>query len=251
MGEPVVVLTYAYSGVAQLRKLLDGHPGLACLSGVGLAQMCEQILNSWEHLETPAARLAKGIPSRLAVNTTRSMINTMVGVDLVRAGKTRWCDTTPGAASAVESFLRCYPEATFVSLHRHCASLISAALRASPWGLNNPGFAPFVTTHPANSVAALAAFWIVHTQAILTEEAAHPDRCFRMRYEDLTARPAETAREVYSFLGLDDIGCLGANPASADGGDTDIPAGMISPGMLDLINDLLSELGYRPIRRGE
>ncbi|MBV9380427.1 MAG: sulfotransferase [Streptosporangiaceae bacterium] len=270
VGDPVLVLTYAHSGVARLRRLLGAHPDLACLSGVGIAHLCDQVLNSLGRLGPSVGRSADGVPSALAVAATKSMINTVVGADLVRSGKTRWCDTTPGAAPAVDAFLRCYPETTFISLHRHCASMISAALSASPWGLSNPGFAPFAATHPANNVAALAMYWAAHTEAILTEEAAHPDDCHRLRYEDLTARPGKTASEIYAFLGLDQMSHIfpahglfpahgpGENGADATGTVAEatddgrqVPADMLGPGLLTMVNDLLSELGYPPIQPAE
>jgi hypothetical protein len=46
-----------------------------------------------------------------------------------------------------------------------------------------------------------ARFWVAQTEKMLAFEEAHPDACHRIRYEDLTERPAETLEPVFAFLG--------------------------------------------------
>jgi protein-tyrosine sulfotransferase len=252
LDDPIVVLTYARSGVARLHALLDAHPAVACFSGAGLAPLCSRAIDVWQQVE---ARSATG-PSRLAMSATRSMINTMVSMRLMERGKPRWCDTTPGGADAASRFLDLYPKAKFICLHRRCADMISATISASPWNLMGYGIEPFAAAHPGNHVATLADYWASHTEAILAVEINHKDRCHRIRYEDLAAVQGKAADDMFAFLGLDPPAAIHVGGAEQsprlpvmDESDVnargqDVPTGSIQPRLLARVNELHARLGY-------
>jgi protein-tyrosine sulfotransferase len=259
---PVVVLTYAHSGVGQLHTVLDAHPALACISGAGLVQLCGHIVESWLQVEQPQA----GRLSPLARTATKAMFSAVLTAHLARGGNARWCDTAPGSASMAEKFLELYPNAAFISLHRQCADMVHSGLRSCPWGLTGYGFGPFAVAHPGNSVAALANYWATHTEAILGFEEAHPGQCHRVRYEDLAANPEKVAGALFAFLGLEPVpgslsGCVRDDPVWAhadgsingagihDGGGMvgegrNVPIKSIPPALLSRVNDLLAKLAY-------
>jgi Sulfotransferase family len=255
LDDPIVVLTYARSGVARLHTLLDAHPAVACFSGAGLASLCSRAIDAWQQVESQSGTG----PSRLAMSATRSMINTMVSVHLVQRGKPRWCDTTPGSAAAASTFLDLYPKTRFICLHRRCTDMISAAISASPWNLTGYGIEPFAAAHPGNHVATLADYWASHTEAMLAAEENHRDRCHRMRYEDLAAIPETAADDMFAFLGLDPprtIQLSSAQPGpglsamrepEANARGPDVPTALLRPRLLARVNKLHASLGYPPL----
>ena len=138
--------------------------------------------------------------------------------------------------------------------------MIRAALDASPWGIANPVFAPFTLAYPASTLAALTAYWVTYTRTVLAFEAAHPQACLRVRFEDLTqAQHETTGKKITAFLGIADMNTQAApwkssqiGPASQNPGpETDLPADLIPPSLLAQANDLLRQLNYPALAHAE
>jgi hypothetical protein len=246
---PVIVLTYAYAGAPELRALLGEHPGLVCTSGTGLLPLCEQAALTWSQADGRGG--FPGSPSALAAASIRALTGSIAASLLAREGKARWCEIATAPAAYAETFLRVYPDTQFICLHRNCADVIRAAVRADPWGLSDQQFGPFTVAYPGRSAAAMAAYWRAQAGPMLDFEATHPRACCRVRYEDLTSDPGAAAREVFAFLDLDDD-----RPASP-GGMTDeavpggvpepIPAQQLPAPLLFQVNALLARLSYPPL----
>jgi Sulfotransferase family len=249
---PVVVLATAYSGAGLLQTLLDRFPGLACTSGTGILPLCEQAMAAWRNAEGRPG----GSPSPLAVTSTRGLTGSIITSVLARAGRLRWCEVSSAMPEMAETFLQVYPSTRFLCLYRACPSFIRATLDASPWGITDPLFGPFSRAYPANTVAALTAYWATYTASLLAFEQAHPQVTLRIRYEDLAGDADQTAEAVMSFLDIagfeSDIAVTSDSPTPPEPGpsspETDLPAGLIPPAMLTQANDLLQQLGYAPLR---
>jgi len=258
---PVIVLAPAYSGASRVRSLLEGRPDLACTSGTGMLPLCEQALATWQSVD----RRPSGQPSSLATTSTRAMTASVMIAILAREGKRRWCEVAAANPRAAEAFLRLYPETRFLCLYRACPGVIRAVLDASPWGITDLTFAPFTSKYPANTAAALTAYWITATAPLLDFEREHPQACLRVRFEDL-AEGRDTEDRITSFLGLADAvpqptldglsGTVFQSPPGIEqlSPDTesaaDLPADLIPPALLAQANDLLRKLDYPLIGAG-
>jgi hypothetical protein len=115
-------------------------------------------------------------------------------------------------------------------------------------------------------VVALARYWVEHTAGILAVEDRYPERCHRVRYEDLVADPDTVTQKIFEFLGLPPVPeiadqCFTADHDRFGAGDfkvwntsriTDdsvgrgwsIPVKLIAP-MAATVNALAGLLGYR------
>jgi Sulfotransferase family len=253
---PVIVLASPYCGATGLRALLARQPDLACTSGTGLLPLCEQAMATWRNAEGRARRPS----SRLAVTATRALAGTIITSVLAREGKRRWCEVAAANPPAAETFLGLYPGTRFLCLHRACPGVIRAALDASPWGLADPVFAPFTLAYPASTLAALTAYWVTYTRTVLAFEAAHPQACLRVRFEDLAEAQHQTAgKKIAAFLGVADMDTQPApwessqmGPASQNPGpEADLPADLIPPNLLAQANDLLRQLSYPALTQAE
>jgi Sulfotransferase family len=243
-GAPVIVLAYRHGGAERLRAVLAGHPDLACTSGTGILPLCEQAAAAWRTVDGPLPKQAAGSIRALAA----SLITTV----LTREGKRRWCEVATVPPHAVGAFCELFPETRVLCLHRSCPGACRAALRASPWSLAGAAFAPFTAAYPGSPVAALAAYWVMHTGALLRFEQAHPRQCRRVRYEDLAAAPPPG---LFAFLGL--AGPPATAPAGRAAGGTvpalpagpapAFPAGQFPAPLLTQVNGLGAELGYPPL----
>jgi protein-tyrosine sulfotransferase len=248
---PVVVLAGPDSGGPRLLSLLSASGELACTSGTGVLPLCGQAAEVWRRIENGSPQA--GTLSALAAKSIRASITPLVMHILAGSGAQRWCECAVPARAAAETFLGLFPGTRFVCLHREASQVIRAALARSPWGLAGQAYRPFIAAQPGSTVAALATYWIAHTEALLTFQADHPDKCLRVRFEDLTGAMGSTPAALNSFLGLAATGYPGlpspredyppvhhadAPPSAA------FPLEQLPPPVLAQVNGLLGQLGY-------
>jgi hypothetical protein len=268
--DPVFVLCMGRSGSTLLRFLLDAHPELACPPETGLPALCGQLAVVRSLIEgAPLSEVRGDTPPEVpdaAVAGIRRTVDEMTGSYLGRRGKRRFCDKSLGSARFADLLVRAWPEARFLCLYRHPMDVIRSGLDACPWGLNGYGFDSYIGGSPGNAVLALARYWLDNAHAIAAAEEAFPDRCHRVRYEDLTAAPAATAAGIFGFLGVDPVDdieqrCLAADherfgpgdhkiwhtsgiTTGSVGGGESVPIGLIPPPVLEGINEMAGSLGY-------
>lgn len=257
---PVVVLAYAYSGVAQIERLLGASTALACTSGTGLLPLCAEAADCWRCVDGRAGPL-----SPLAASSVRALVSTMITTVVARVGGARWCEISFSPPAAAETFLELYPRAKFICWHRNGLDVIRVGVQANPWGLAGTGLGPFVTAYPGSSPAAMAAYWAECTEALLRFQQAHPAACRQVRYEDLTRQPGHEAGKISAFLGLEAATTSLAGPAAdgqawepdpagpegrdADQADGRLPDSHLPAPLMDRVNDLQARLGYPPVAR--
>jgi hypothetical protein len=248
--EPLIILTFACGGAELLRSALARDPDLACTWGTGALPLCRQATMVWRRAEGGRRTTA----SLLARKSVYTLISAQISMILADAGKRRWCETALSPTECAESFLEIFPNSKFICFHRNCAGMISAGMRS--------GFGDIVMRergYSSDELNSLASYWAYRSESLLAFEAAHPDLCQRVLYEDLESRGAEVAWHALDALTLTadtatsrvregnwpvtstdeipavqaaDIGCL------TDG---------ISPELRERIESVLSELGYPPL----
>jgi Sulfotransferase family len=252
---PIVILTFGYSGVRSLTDILNAQPGLARTSGTGILPLCAEAVATWQRLEgTPAM-------SALAASSVKAMTVAMITYTLATAGRKRWCEIATAPASAAP-FAELFPQSQFVCFYRSCPQVIFEVTRVARWGLAHAGMGDFAAMSAGNSVAAVAAYWLAKTRALLDFEAAHSHQSLRVRQEDLYANAALTTRSILQFLGLSEHGSCGpelppvnrdvalAPGLPGDTTDVQIPVELIPGAMLAQINSLQATLGYPALRQG-
>ena len=274
--DPVFVLCMGRSGSTLLRFLLDAHPELACPPETSLPALCGQLSVVWSLIQgAPLAAERGAAPPRVpdaAVAGIRRMLDEMTGSYLLRRGKRLFCDKSLGSAWNADLLTQIYPGARFLCLYRHPMDVIRSGLDACPWGLSGYGFDQYIVGSPGNAVLALARYWLDHATAISKVEQAQPERCHRIRYEDLVENPERVTGEVYDFIGVRPApgvaeACFSGDRERFGPGDhkiwatteisrdsvgrgESVPAGLILPPVTDAINELTGELGYLPIDAG-
>jgi protein-tyrosine sulfotransferase len=251
---PVIVLAAPYFGAGWLRASLESHPDLACTSGTGILQLCEQAMAAWRGADGPSARTR----SAPAITATRALASSIITSLLAREGKWRWCEFSIANTQAAGTFLRLYPDTRILCLHRDCVGVIRATMNASPSGRADEAFAPFAMAYPASTVAARTAYWVARTGPLLAFEQSHPQACLRVRFEDLTLARRKTAERISSFLGI--VGLEGPGSRAVDnhtrpepgstGPEAEFPVDLIPPALLAQANGLLSLLGYPALSAG-
>jgi hypothetical protein len=271
----VFVLCMGRSGSTLLRFLLDGHPELACPPETSMPALCGQLSVVWSLIEgAPLAAERDAAPPRVpdaAVAGIRRMLDEMTGSYLTRRGKRLFCDKSLGSARFADLLTQIYPGARFLCLYRHPMDVIRSGIDACPWGLNGYGFDQYIVGSPGNAVLALALarYWLGNATQIHEVEQAQPERCHRIRYEDLVEDPEGVMREAYEFIGVAPAPGVAKEAFSGDrerfgpsdhkiwatsqvSGDSvgrgeSIPVGLILPQVTEAINELTADLGYLPV----
>jgi len=272
-ADPVFVLCGGRSGSTLLRFLLDAHPSLACPPETSLSFACAQLANVWSVLAgqpvAPNSPAGPPVIPEQAVDGIRQSLALMVGPYLERRGKDRYCDKSLDAAGHADLLMRLFPGVKFICLYRHPMDVIASGMEACPWGLRGYGFERYAAAFPGNAVMALAHFWADHAAANLRVEERAPERCHRVRYEDLVTDPEGVAEKMFAFLGVapaPGITDRCFTPERERGGGADykiwhtsqittdsmgrgwsIPANMIEPAMAARLNELAARLAYRRV----
>jgi hypothetical protein len=235
--------------------LLEAHPSLACPPESGIVELSARMGNVTQTLD------GRSDLSELAASSIRSWLATTFTTYLLSTGKTRWCEKSLGSADAAQNLLRLFPMARFICLYRNCMDVIDSLHEACPWGLRGYGLDPFAASHPGNTVAAAADYWVCQTRELAAFEQAHPDRCARLRYEDLAAAPEAQAERIFAFLDEKKLPAVtaasftGSGPGSGSvladpvGRGSRVPTAAIPPPIIALINELHVRLGYAPLDR--
>jgi hypothetical protein len=271
---PVFVLTASRSGSTLVRFLLDSHPDLACPPESSIASACVALARSWGTLENAGSgnKRKPSDPITLsprAATAIRAAIDQLHRPYLSRRGKRRWCDKSLDTYQFADVVAQVYPGAKFICLFRHCMDVVASGVESCPWGVSRYGFDPFVGQYPGNSVAAIGSYWLTCAAAILTFQEKHPDRCHRVRYEDLVTAPEETAAGIFSFLGAEQAPGItrecfrtpheGDGPgdekiwftsevtAGSMGRGVTVPAAALPPPLRQAINETLARLDYRQL----
>jgi hypothetical protein len=248
---PVIVMTYAGSGAEQLRSVLSAFPELACTQQTGILPLFQHAVTTWQTVD---GGVGEGV-SPLAAASLRALSAGLMTAIFARQRGSRWCEFASAPPAAAQTFARLYPQARFLIAHRRADTVVRAIIGSSRWGLEGAEFAPFVSAYPANLVAALVGYWAAHTAQQLELEQAHPEKCHRVRIEDLTANAVQARLGISHFLGLDGRGA--ASPLTRDDGQTraavdgvpatGLPLDRIPASLLARANELHHRLGYPPV----
>lgn len=280
ISAPIFVVTAARSGSTLLRFILDSHPDIACPPETDLGMAVGYLAHAWDVTARAASSRAGAAPGGItalpaeALGGLRASADGVLASYLRSTGKSRICDKSLSTVYHAGLLAQVYPDAMFVCLYRHCMDVIASYLAAMPWGLGSqppgqPGFRPihgFVARNPGDSVAALAEYWLDCARKAADFEAAHPGRCFRLRYEDLVDDPEPVTASLLSFLGAapaagladacfriphdrgpSDPKIWGTRRVQQDsvGTGVAVPAARVPPAARAGINDVLAALGYR------
>lgn len=269
-ANPVFVLCGGRSGSTLLRFVLDAHPDLACPPETSLSFACAQLANVWSVLAgqpvAPNSPAGPPVIPEQVVGGIRQSMEMMIGPYLARRGKNRYCDKSLDAADHADLLARLFPDVRFICLYRHPMDVIASGMEACPWGLRGYGFERYAAAVPGNAVMALAHFWADHAAANLRAEERLPERCHRVRYEDLVADPEGVAEKMFAFLGVPPAPGIASRcftPERERGGGADykiwhtsqittdsvgrgwsIPVNMIDSAMAARVNELADRLGY-------
>ncbi|MFF4621261.1 sulfotransferase family protein [Nonomuraea jabiensis] len=179
LDSPVFLLSPVRSGSTLLRAILNAHSALHAPHELHVRRLRVQF-------DTNLAAKAMAALGHNQADLEHLLWDRVLHRELVRSGKRFIVDKTPANAFAYQRIAACWPDARFVFLLRHPASIAASWHEASP-GKRTP------------EEAALDA--LRYMKAVQRARSALPG--LTVRYEELSADPETATREICEFLGLE------------------------------------------------
>jgi LPS sulfotransferase NodH len=203
----VFVISAARSGSTLLRYLLDSHPEISAPAEHNLSAYLQHTVSMWMRVEEARGDLAdaedpQAAPSDQACRRARKALDEMVRQMVTDDRVNVFCDKSLTSVDQLALLARCYPDASFVFLHRYPLDMIASGIEASRWGFNAYGFAPFLGTAPGNFVAGLGSYWIDRASKMVEFERTCEQAHARIYYELLCGDPFVTLQGLFEFLGV-------------------------------------------------
>lgn len=176
---PVFIISPVRSGSTLLRAILNAHSALHAPHELHVRRLRVDF-------GTSLAQKAMAALGHNQADLEHLLWDRVLHRELHRSGKRFIVDKTPANAFAYERISTCWPDARFIFLLRHPASIATSWHEASP-------------DKRTPEEAALDA--LRYMKAVQRAKAALPG--LTVRYEDLSADPEKVTREICEFLGLD------------------------------------------------
>ncbi|MFI7632917.1 sulfotransferase family protein [Nonomuraea sp. NPDC049400] len=176
---PVFLLSPVRSGSTLLRAILNAHSALHAPHELHIRRLRVQF-------DTKLAAKAMAALGHNQADLEHLLWDRVLHRELVRSGKRFIVDKTPANAFAHQRIAACWPDARFLFLLRHPASI------AASWH----DAAPDKRTPEEAALDALR-----YMKAVQRARSALPG--LTVRYEELSADPARVTREICEFLGLE------------------------------------------------
>jgi protein-tyrosine sulfotransferase len=197
---PIFILSCERSGSTMLRYIVDTHSKIACPSHLYLGNVLENLNRM---LSGTLAQTQPGLDEeaqkQFAVNETRNMVFKIMSRYVEAKGKQFWCEKTPMNLDYLSLLDSHFPDAKYICLYRHCMDVVHSSINLSKYRFL-PEHVPYVHRNPGNIIAAMTENWLEKTARLLAFEAAHSERCFRVKYESIVMQPEQTLRPLFDFL---------------------------------------------------
>ena len=192
---PIFLIGVYGSGTTLLRYVIDSHSRLCCPPESDFLNHLEPLLSD----PRPRAGLAAmGFDEDHVTLRLRQLASELFGHYAASWNKPRWADKTPAYVDCLEFLHRLFPEARFLHLYRHGLDQAHSFTRGGTFP--RPQLADHGRPDEDLRLGACR-YWREKVEKMLAFEARHPASCYRLHYETLCARPEETLRPAFEFLG--------------------------------------------------
>ncbi|GIH96984.1 sulfotransferase family protein [Planobispora siamensis] len=179
LREPVFVLSPVRSGSTLLRVMLNSHPRVHAPHELHIRRLAVT-------LTTDPVRQAMSMLGHSVSDIEHILWDRMLHRELVRSGKDVIVDKTPSNVFAHRRISTCWPDARFIHLMRHPASIARSWHEADPEG------------RPMEEAVRHTLQYMIYLQ-----EARQRHPGLDLTYEALVGNPERELRRVCAFLGVD------------------------------------------------
>jgi protein-tyrosine sulfotransferase len=192
---PPIFLTGTYrQGTTLVRYIVDSHSQICCPPETHFAHHLAGLI---EDEETARGLATLGYDRPHVIAKAREFLSYFFEGYAASKGKPRWADKTPHYVDCLEFLARVFPEAVFVTIYRN--GLDQAQSFTHKGTRLRYQFEGYCQDGEDMRIGATR-YWAIQSAKVLKFEKNHPERCFRILYEDLCAEPEARIRELMDFL---------------------------------------------------
>lgn len=186
------------SGTTLLRFVLDSHPNIVVPPE---SNFLNGVAELWRSDWYRKGLLGVGVEEAGLVARLRDFAGDIFDAYAQAKGKGRWFDKTPSYTDQLDFLDAVFgPECRYLMLYRHGLDVATSMTRMQGGDVNNGPGKRFAQLYDSTRVCN-AAYWAEQCERMLAFEAAHPEQCFRLRYEDYSAEPERVLPTLFAFLG--------------------------------------------------
>jgi len=199
-GENLIFLiSQPRSGSTLLQLMLSGHPDIATTSEPWIAlhpvyslknSGIDTVYNS--NLALSALRdflKHNGVDEEFYKEQIASFLMNLYNLAIKHQNKKIFLDKTPRYYHIINEIMDIFPEAKFIIILRNPLAILSSILK----------------TWVGDDLLKIGNFrddLIKAPQILLDCVSLHPDRCYRVKYEDIIMKPEDVLKDVCQFLGI-------------------------------------------------
>lgn len=196
-ADGLFILSCHRSGSTLLRFILDTHPEIYSPPETFFGPCASYLIRFRSGLSGTRDGDVPSPSTPEELDWVRGILGSQMQVQTQRRGKRIWCEKTPDNLGHLALLDSLFPRARFLCLHRHALDVIKSSTKMAI-----PDFGPYLFRSEGHVENALLLYWNERTRESLEFETAHPERCFRLRYEDLVTSPERILEPLFAFLGV-------------------------------------------------
>jgi hypothetical protein len=178
-----------------LRRIVDSHSHIACPPE---SKFILPLVTVLDDRKAMAGWDSMGYARSDVVRALSEFIGGFFMRYAAAQGKPRWADKTPNYVDCLPYLWELFgPDARFILIVRHGMDV--AVSLADPHR-HYPVIDHYMASADNNAPVAAGLFWADKTQKLEDFRLAHPQACFQIRYEDLTANPETSLKAMFDFV---------------------------------------------------
>jgi putative sterol carrier protein len=189
----VFVLCTTRSGSTLLRYIIDTHPRICCPPELRLGPTADTLYWSTLYSVAQVRSPDENERHRIAVSEVRRVLDGLMCTYAQLKQKEFWCEKTPRNLGHLKLLNEVFPDAHFICLYRNCMDMVHSVIEGNRYGKMGELW-------DLNRVFEI---WIEQVSSILKFERENPERCFRVKYEELVLDSPRVLSGLFGFLGLE------------------------------------------------
>ncbi len=188
------------SGTTLLRYVLDSHSRIAVPPESNfLMTLAELYTVDWNRKGLQGV----GLDEAALFERLRPFAGNIFDAYAIAKGKHRWFDKTPSYLEILEFLDRLFgAETRYIMLYRHGLDVAHSMAAGTESGTVFGGAAKrYGEEYKESARIGYSKYWVESCKKMFKFEMAHPERCYRLRYEDFSTDPVRHLAPLFEFLG--------------------------------------------------
>ena len=197
--KPGFIIGVYRSGTTLLRYVLDSHSHVAVPPETNFLHGLEEL---WRNEWYRKGLQGVGVDEEALFQRLRETAGDIFDSYAIAKGKSRWFDKTPSYIDALDFIGPLFgPECRYIMLYRHGFDVAESLVNMHGRDVNRGPGRKYAAEHPDSPRLTNARYWADQCENMLAFEAAHPERCFRIFYEQYASEPERYLPPLFEFLG--------------------------------------------------